>query len=169
MRFACILLAAAAASAQVKAPRPAPEFQVVEPSGRTAKLSSYRGDVVLLAFIVTGCSHCQAATKEFEKLQADFGRRGFRAAAVAFDENADVARYVARFGITFPVGRTSPDEMRAFLGIPRDQRIATPQVVLINRIGIIRAQSAPEGTPMLQSPDVLRALIEALLGRHSVL
>jgi hypothetical protein len=34
---------------------------------------------------------------------------------------------------------------------------------------MIRAQSAPEGTPMLQSPEVLRALIEALIGRHSVL
>ena len=80
MRLACFLLAAAAAGAQVKAPRPAPEFQIAEPSGRTAKRSSYRGDVVLLAFIVTSCSHCQAASGEFEKLQSDFGRRGFHAA-----------------------------------------------------------------------------------------
>ena len=169
MRLACFLLAAAAAGAQVKAPRPAPEFQMAEPSGRTAKRSSYRGDVVLLAFIVTSCSHCQAASGEFEKLQSNFGRRGFHAALAAFDEGADVAGYARRFGLTFPVGRASKDEMRAFLGIPRAQRVATPQVVLIDRIGMIRAQSAPEGAPMLQSPEVLRALIEALIGRHSVL
>ena len=91
MRLACFLLAAAAAGAQVKAPRPAPEFQIAEPSGRTAKRSSYRGDVVLLAFIVTCCSHCHAASGEFEKLQSNFGRRGFHAALAAFDEGADAA------------------------------------------------------------------------------
>ena len=102
-------------------------------------------------------------------MQSDLGRRGFHAALAAFDEGADVAGYARRFGLTFPVGRASADQMRAFLGIPRGRRIATIQVVLIDRIGMIRAQSAPEGTPMLQTPDVLRALIETLLGRHSVL
>ena len=86
MKLAWLLMAAGAGWAQVNVPRPAPEFLIQEPSGRTTKLSSYRGDVVLLAFIVTSCSHCQAASKEFEKLQAEFGRRGFHAAEAAFDQ-----------------------------------------------------------------------------------
>jgi hypothetical protein len=118
---------------------------------------------------VTSCSHCQEASREFEKLQSDFGGRGFHAALAAFDQGADVAGYARRFGLTIPMGGASADQMRAFLGISPGRRVATPQVVLIGRTGKIRAQSAPEGTPMLRSPEVLRALIEALPGRHSVL
>ncbi|HEY7338199.1 MAG TPA: TlpA disulfide reductase family protein [Bryobacteraceae bacterium] len=169
MKLAWFLFMAAAALAQVKVPRPAPELEIAEPSGRTAKLSSYRGDVVLLAFVVTSCPHCQAASKEFEKLQMEFGQRGFHAAEVAFDENPDVAAYTSRFGLTFPVGRGTDAGMRAFLGIAPHDRLATPQVVLIDRIGMIRAQSERLGSPMLQSGDVLRGLIAAMLGRHSIL
>ena len=169
MKLAWLLMAAGAGWAQVNVPRPAPEFLIQEPSGRTTKLSSYRGDVVLLAFIVTSCSHCQAASKEFEKLQAEFGPRGFHAAAAAFDDSADLSAFARRFELTFPIGRVGPGGVRAFLGISSANRISTPQVVLIDRLGMIRAQSAPEGTPMLQSADVLRGLIQSMIGRHSIL
>jgi peroxiredoxin len=169
MKIALALLAGGVAIAQVKLPRPAPEFQIVEDSGRTAKLSSYRGDVVLLAFVVTSCSHCQAASREFENLKAEFGPRGRRVMEVAFDDNGDIAGYVKRVGITFPVGRGNRTSVRNFLGISQDVRIGTPQVVLIDRTGMIRAQSAPEGSPMLQSADVLEGLVAALLKKGAVL
>ena len=155
--------------AQVKVPRLAPEIEIVEASGRTAKLSSYRGDVVLLAFVVTSCSHCQAASTEFEKLKGEFGPRGFRVTEVAFDDNSDIPGYVKKLGLTFPVGRGNRTDVRRFLGIPQNMRIGTPQVVLIDRIGMIRAQSAPEGSPMLQSAEVLEGLIDTLLRRNVVL
>jgi hypothetical protein len=43
-------------------------------------------------------------------------------------------------------------------------RLGTPQVVAIDRQGQIRAQSEREGTPLLQTPDYLRALLSALVG-----
>ena len=124
---------------------------------------------MLLAFVVTTCPHCQAASKEFEKLKAEFGPRGLRVAEAAFDGNGDISRYVGRLGLTFPVGRSNRIDVRKFLGIQQDVRIGTPQVVLIDREGIIRAQSAPEGSPMLQSADVLRGLIESMLRRYAAL
>jgi peroxiredoxin len=169
IRLALALLAGGVAMAQVTLPRPAPEFQIVEATGHTVKLSSYRGDVVLLAFVVTSCPHCQAASKEFEKLKTEFGPRGFRVAEVAFDENSDVIGYTKRLGITFPVGRGNRTDVRNFLGIRQDARIGTPQVVLIDRTGMIRAQSAPEGSPVLQSADVLQGLIGTLLRRNTIL
>jgi hypothetical protein len=75
--------AAAVAMAQPKVPRAAPEFQIIEASGSTAKLSSFRGNVVLLAFVVTSCPHCLSASKEFEKLKAEFGLRGLLVAETA--------------------------------------------------------------------------------------
>ena len=165
MRFASLLLTAAAALAQIKLPRPAPDFPFVEPSGQIAKLSSFRGQVVLLAFVLTTCPHCQAASRDFEKLQHEFAPRGFRAMEVAFDESADVAAYARRLAITFPVSRGGRSQVLEFLGIPHSVRIGTPQVVLIDRAGWIRAQSAPEGSPLLQSAEVLRGLIDNLLRR----
>jgi peroxiredoxin len=160
---------AALAMAQPAVPRPAPEFQIVEASGNGTKLSSLRGDVVLLAFVVTTCPHCQAASRQFEKLKAEFGSRGLRVAEAAFDDNGDVSGYVRRLALTFPVGRSNRTDVRAFLGVGQDVRIGTPQVVLIDRGGMIRAQSAPEGTPMLQSADVVRGLIDAMLRRNPAL
>jgi len=160
---------AAVAMAQPIVPRAAPEFQIIQASGSTAKLSSFRGNVVLLAFVVTTCPHCQAASKEFEQLKGEFGARGLRVAEAAFDDNGDISGYVERLGLTFPVGRSNRTDVRTFLGIRQDVRIGTPQVVLIDREGIIRAQSAPEGSPMLQSAGVLRGVIESMLRRHVAL
>ena len=167
MRFFAFLLAAAL-YAQVSVPRPAPEFQIVEPSGHAAKLSSLRGHVVLLAFVLTTCSHCQEASRDFEKLRDEFGARGFDVLEAAFNENADVTAYARQFGLSFPIGIVNRSDALSFLGIRGNVRIGTPQVVLIDRIGMIRAQSAPEGSPLLQSADVLRGLIDALSQRHAI-
>lgn len=99
----------------------------------------------------------------------EFGSQGFRVAEVAFDENGDVPAYVKQLRLTFPVGSSNRTAVRNFLGIRQDMRIGTPQVVLIDRTGMIRAQSAPQGSPMLQSGDVLRGLIQTMLRRHPVL
>ena len=64
----------------------------------------------------------------------------------AFDEKADVSAYAKQLGISFPVGVAGRREAFAFLGIAGSVRIGTPQVVLIDRRGVIRAQSAPEGS-----------------------
>jgi hypothetical protein len=40
--------------------------------------------------------------------------------------------------------------------------VGTPQVVAIDRAGVIRAQSERLGTPMLQTPEYLRGLLNAL-------
>src|SRR5205814_10442493 len=83
--------------------------------------------------------------------------------AVAFDEGADVASFKKHFGLTFPVGTSSSDAAHAFLGIPPGARLGTPQVVAIDRTGIIRAQSERLGTPMLQTAEYLRSLLNAML------
>jgi peroxiredoxin len=163
-----LLLPLAAAWAQPALPRSAPDFNVTEPSGRTTLLSSYRGDVVVLAFVVTTCQHCQALSVELEKMLDEFSPRGLRVVEIAFDENADVSGYVKKLGITFPVGKCGHDQMREFLRISGSGRIGTPQVIVIDRIGMIRAQSAPEGSPLLQSPDVLRSVIASLLKRGAI-
>ena len=160
--YAFLLLAASLAlRAQGLVPRPAPELKIVEASGKSTMLSSYRGRVVLLAFISTQCVHCQAASRVFEQLAQEFTGR-LQVAEVAFDERADTAAFTKRFGLTFPVGASSSDAAHAFLGVTAGMRVGTPQVVAIDRNGVIRAQSERLGTPMLQTLEYLRDLLQAM-------
>jgi peroxiredoxin len=157
MRRALIALLAGSLmlGAQGPVPRPAPEFKI-----GTEALSSWRGRTVLLAFISTQCGHCQKASLVFEQLSHEFS--GLRAAEVAFDEAADPAAFVKRFGLTFPVGISSTDAAHDFLGVARGERLGTPQVVIIDRSGAIRAQSERLGSPILQTHDYLYALLKAV-------
>ena|GEM_PF-5946173 len=86
---------------------------------------------------------------------------------VAFNQGADPARFAGRFGMTFPVGSASSAEAHAFLGIPAGERLGTPQVVVIDRSGMIRAQSERLGTPLLQTPEYLRSLLRAIFALES--
>src|SRR5436190_17552640 len=139
-------------------PRPAPELRIVQGSSEIATLSSYRSRVVLLAFISTKCIHCQKASVVFEQLGREYAGK-VQVTAVAFEEGADVASFKKHFGLTFPVVTSSSDAAHAFLGIPPGARLGTPQVVAIDRTGIIRAQSERLGTPMLQTAEYLRSLL----------
>ncbi|MCU1336190.1 MAG: Redoxin domain protein [Bryobacterales bacterium] len=147
--------------AQGPVPRPAPELRIVEASGKTTMLSSYRGRVVLLAFISTQCAHCQRASLVFEQLSHEFAGR-LQVAETAFDDAADTTAFTKRFGLTFPVGSTSSDAVHAFLGVAAGARVGTPQVVAIDRRGMIRAQSERLGSPLLQTPEYLRDLLNAI-------
>ena len=62
------------------------------------------------------------------------------------------------FGLTFPVGIGTSDSAHDFLGLARGTRVGTPQVVMIDRAGVIRAQSERLGSPILQTPDYLCAV-----------
>ena len=162
-RVLVLALAGGALWGQGAVPRQARELNIVQDSGKIATLSSYRGRVVLLAFISTQCVHCQKASAVFEQLRHEYAGK-LQVAEVAFDDGADGAAFKKRFGLTFPVGTSSSDAAHAFLGIPFGARLGTPQVVAIDRTGIIRAQSERLGTPMLQTADYLRSLLNAMLG-----
>jgi len=150
-------------------PRKAPELTVVEPSGKQTLLSSYRGKVVLLAFIFTTCPHCQAECGVMDKLQADLGPKGFQPLAVAFNDNAGmlVSGFVQNFHPTFPVGYAARQTVTDYLQLadgPNAPIWNVPQMVLIDRKGMIVAQSGPKGSEELQEENSLRKKITDLLG-----
>ena len=55
-----------------------------------------------------------------------------------------------------------------YLGYSIMERLAVPQVMIIDRKGRVRAQSEPEGSAELQQPETLRPLLEKLLAEVSV-
>ncbi len=146
-------------------PRKAPELTVVEPSGKQTLLSSYRGKVVLLAFIFTTCPHCQAETGIMSKLHDELGPKGFQPLAVAFNDNAGmlVSGFVQNFHPNFPVGYAGRQTVTDYLQLDDKAPWNVPQMVLIDRKGMIVAQSAPKGSEELQEESSLRKKITELL------
>lgn len=152
--------------AQPPMPRKAPEFTVVEPSGKQVLLSSYKGKVVALAFIFTTCPHCQAECGVLTKLESELGSKGFQPLAVAFNDNAGllVNEFVQSLHVSFPVGSASRETVMNYLELSDAMRWVVPQIVLIDRKGMIVAQSAPTGTEELQTENTLRKRIVDLMG-----
>ena len=154
-------------------PRKAPELAFTVPGQGERLLSQYRGKVVALEFILTTCPHCQAASRMMSRLQADYGSRGFQALDVAInglDEgrtpvqaNDLVQSFASSYQVGFPVGWTSRDQMLAFSGFSIAERFVVPQIVLIDRKGMIHYQTPPLGDENSMQESTIRQRVEELL------
>ena len=67
--------------------KPAPEFVLKDSSGKTAKLSKYRGKVVLLDFWATWCTGCKTEIPWFAEFQRKYAREGLAVVGVSMDED----------------------------------------------------------------------------------
>jgi cytochrome c biogenesis protein CcmG/thiol:disulfide interchange protein DsbE len=64
----------------------APEFELKDAHGRTAKMSEYKGKVVLLNFWATWCGPCKIEIPWFVDLEQRYKDRGFAVLGVSMDE-----------------------------------------------------------------------------------
>ncbi len=175
MRYAAVLAIAVSAGplmlpAKAPVPRPAKEFICPDQNGNKIALSSFKGKVVVVQFLITTCSHCQALSQMLTKLQAEYGPKGFQAIGVAFNEAnaAMVKSYIEDHHIGIPVGYAPRDAVLEYLGVSvMDQRLTVPQVVVIDRSGQVRAQTDVAGTRELVDESYLRGLIGQLLTTHA--
>jgi len=146
--------------------RKSPEFTIVEPSGKQTQLSSLKGKVVLIEFLLTNCPHCMRVSQTLTTLHKELGPRGFQPIAIAFDLNitgANVTSFAQRFGVTYLMGYTSSDKVDAYLGREPADRLQVPQIVVIDRAGVIRAQSRPVREANLEDEIYLRNFLNTLL------
>lgn len=146
-------------------PRKSPEFTLTDVNGKQSLLSSYRGKVVVIGFIYTTCPHCQAFSAMVEKIYKDLGPRGFQPIDIAWNDSAQqlIQNFAQQLGITFPMFYATYDPIMAYMGFSVMDRPVVPLVVVIDKKGMIRAQSPPQGDPNLQDETKLRAIIGELL------
>ena len=174
------LLAGCLLFADTNTLRKAPELAFNLPGQGQKLLSQYRGKVVALAFILTTCPHCQAASRVMTKFQEEYGPRGLETldlAINALDEgrtadqaDAMAAAFQRNFQVGFPVGWIARDQMMAFMGFSMAERMVVPQMVLIDRKGYIHYQT-PAGDSddwnKLMKEDAIRQHIEELLALNN--
>ena len=147
--------------------RPAPEFAIRLVNGQQLLLSQFRGKIVALEFLNTTCPHCQDCSAIMNKLYKEYGPRGFQPLGVAFNDMATllVPDYVSQLQLTFPVGVAPREAVMTFLEHPPIQIMYVPQLVFVDRKGIIRAYY-PGGDDFFKAPNEesnMRADIEKLL------
>jgi thiol-disulfide isomerase/thioredoxin len=157
------------AQAGAPVPRPSKEFTVATPQGQQILFSSLKGKVAVVQFLFTWCPHCQAFSQVLTQLNTEYGPRGFQALGVAFDDDDGkmplkdkVTGYTKQYA-GFPVGVSSRTPVLSYLGISELERIGVPQIVVIDRKGVIREQSPSTGGGPLGDPAHLKPLIESLL------
>jgi peroxiredoxin len=154
------------AVAEAQVPRGSPEFTIVDTSGKTTPLSSFKGQVVVIEFLLYRCPSCLRVAQTINKLHGEMADRGFRPIGIVFDDGVTepvVRDLVQLLKLNYPVGYTTSDQVDRYLGRAGLIRFQVPQVVVIDRAGVIRAQSRPSGEADLTNESYLRNLVRELL------
>ena len=146
--------------------RDSPEFTIVDPSGHTTPLSSLKGQVVVIEFLLYRCPNCLRTAQTINKLHGEMADRGFRPVGIVFDDGVTepvVHDLALLLKLNYLVGYTTSDQVDRYLGRAGVVRFQVPQVVVIDRAGMIRAQSRPSGEANLTDEAYLRNLVRELL------
>jgi hypothetical protein len=151
--------------------RKSPQLTISEPStGKSTLLSSYKGKVVVVEFMFIASEHCMHVAQVLNKLNRDLGPRGFQPIGIVFDPpkvptsgEKVIPSLVDYFKLTYPIGFASKADVDTYLGRTGTELLPIPQVVVIDRAGMIRAVTGDRSNPKLEDENSLRTMIEGLL------
>ncbi|NTU59768.1 MAG: TlpA family protein disulfide reductase [Deltaproteobacteria bacterium] len=154
--FALGLAAGCSDKKPTKEANQAPDFTLPSVDGKSVRLSTFRGKVVLLDFWTTWCPPCRQALPHLAELQKGLGSQGFQALGMSLDEDAEILKaFLVENPIPYPVLLANDDTRAAYGGVS-----AIPQVFLVDRKGKIRERFQGY-TPEIG--EKMKAAAEALL------
>ncbi len=175
---ALLALAVSSLFATAPVPRKTPELKFLDASGKEILLSSFSGKVVIIEFMLVKCPHCLRVAQMINKLNGELGPRGFQPVGIVFDDGINgstVKKFIDYFKVAYTVGYTTSDNVdsylgreekerfNSYLGREEKERFMVPQIVVIDRKGVIRAQSRPVREANLEDEIYLRNFLNTLL------
>jgi thiol-disulfide isomerase/thioredoxin len=112
-----------------------PEFTFVSLDGDTIRSEDLRGEVVVLHFWATWCLPCRLEMPSLQSLHEELGPNGVRVLGLSTDVGSErpIRTFLGERGISYPVGRASGSERRAFGGIR-----GIPTTFIIDRNGVVQ-------------------------------
>jgi len=111
----------------------ASNFSLQDMSGKTVRLSDFKGKVVLLEFWAAWCPPCRASVPGLEKLHKAYKDKGLVLLAVSMDEGGwdDVKSFIRESGITYTVLKGTEDVAIKY------QVRSIPMMLVLNKEGKI--------------------------------
>ena len=137
--------------------KPAPDFALKDASGKSVKLSAYRGEVVLLNFWATWCGGCKVEIPWFSEFEKAYGPRRFAVLGVSMDADGwgAVKPFVDKTKVTYRM-LLGDDPIAQKYGVQ-----SLPSTFIIDRQGRIAATHAG-----LVSKSDVEAEIKAMLAKR---
>ena len=132
----------------------ASDFSLKDMSGKTVRLSDYKGKVVLLEFWATWCPPCRASVPGLEKLHKAYKDKGLVLLAVSMDEGGwdEVQAYVKESGITYTVLKGTEDVATKY------QVRSIPMMLVLNKEGKITKRYLGMGSDEDLETDIKASL-----------
>jgi peroxiredoxin len=132
----------------------ASEFSLKDMSGKTVRLSDYKGKVVLLEFWATWCPPCRASVPGLEKLHKAYKDKGLVLLAVSMDEGGldEVRSYIKESGITYTVLKGTDDVAVQY------QVRSIPLILVLNKEGKIAKRYMGFGSDEDLEKDIMAIL-----------
>lgn len=113
---------------------PAPQFELMDSTGRLWKLSDLKGEAVLINFWATWCVTCKAEMPYKAVLSENMKGRPIKLFGVLFrDDPANLQSYYAKNNVTFATLIDPANSMAKLYGIT-----GVPESFLIDKEGILR-------------------------------
>ena len=165
--FASTALFAQTAASTPKIPRPAGNFAIQTAPEKYTWLSEFQGKTCLLAIIETTCPHCQFTTGILNKIQSEYAAKGVTVIASAIEpmSSLHIPNFRMQFQPKFTVGYNEEPYVAKFLGLPENAPFFVPQIVIIDKAGVIRAHLTGDSPEMVQDSQEknMRALLDKVL------
>jgi peroxiredoxin len=135
----------------------APDFALKDVTGKTVKLSDYRGKVVLLNFWATWCEPCQIEIPWFIEFQKSYKDRDFAVLGISMDDDGwdSVKPYLEQRKINYRVVIATEDLSGKYGGIEN-----LPTTFVIDRQGRIAAAHVGLVSKSRYQNDILNLLDE---------
>jgi thiol-disulfide isomerase/thioredoxin len=110
----------------------APALSLKDLRGRTFRLSSYKGKVVLLNFWATWCPPCRAEMPDLVKWQRQYRSLGLQVVGITYPpaEVAEVRKFTRSINVNYPIVFGSKETKALF-----DTGDTLPYTVIIDRDG----------------------------------
>ena len=159
-----LILSATALAAQTTKKPAGPSLTVSLPGGKSMKTSQMVGSPCAVTIFKTTCPHCQKSLPIMEKVMKEYSAKGFRAVAVAVDQNPEplVLDFAKNYKISFPLGWASIDDICKFLDLKPEQ-LYVPAMMVFDRTGKVRGRY-PGGDAFFNMEEAnLRNLVEMLV------
>ena len=163
MRLLLTALFCITALVAADAGRPMQRFVLPDSKGMDHDSNQYRGKVILLEFMQTGCPHCAAFTNVLKQVQARYGANVQIISVVnPPDSPSNVSTFIAQHHISYPI---LLDAGRVAYAYIRKAEFDLPYLFLIDASGQIRQQyEYSPSTQQIFEGNALFPQIQSLVG-----